>query len=344
MKKHLLIILGIFLSVAVIAQNNDRPPFLTKTFKSESFSATRVRTSGGGISVTGIDGGDARVEVYIQASNNEKLTKEEIQQRLDEKYDLEIAVGGNKLVATAKRKEKITTWKKGLSISFKVYVPVKTGTDLSTSGGSISLVNLSGMQEFVTSGGSLHVENVVGNMKGRTSGGSIHVKGCRENINLSTSGGSIDAENCEGKITLGTSGGSVKLKDLKGDVKVTTSGGNIDGDDIRGGLFASTSGGNIYFEDLACSLETSTSGGNIRVVINELGEYVKISSSGGKIELDIPKGKGVDLDLDANRVRTSRLDNFSGTMKEDGVIGKLNGGGIPVKVKARSGQIVLAFK
>jgi hypothetical protein len=47
-----------------------------------------------------------------------------------------------------------------LSISFKVFVPKNTSTDLSTSGGSISLTNLTGEQKFSTSGGSLNIDNV----------------------------------------------------------------------------------------------------------------------------------------------------------------------------------------
>jgi hypothetical protein len=31
--------------------------------------------------------------------------------------------------------------------------------------------------------------------------------------------------------------------------------------------------------------------------IKELGKYVKISNSGGGIDLQLPKNKGVDLDL-----------------------------------------------
>ena len=68
-----------------------------------------------------------------------------------------------------------------------------------------------------------------------------------------------------------------------------------------------------------------------------------VSNSGGRIELTLPKGKGLDLNLEANRVSTGKLENFSGSLKEDEVEGKLNGGGVPVKVKSKSGQIILAF-
>jgi hypothetical protein len=229
MKNFWLITLLTLVNLAATAQKSDKEPFIIKSFK-ESFSETKVSTSGGSIAVTGIASGEARVEVYIYSNNGkDNLSKEEIQQRLDERYDLEIGIKNNQLVAIAKPKERIKDWKKALSIGFKVFVPVKTGTDLSTSGGSIHLSNLTGKQDFSTSGGSLHVDHVSGNIKGRTSGGSIHVQDSKENIDLRTSGGSIEAKDCEGRIELHTSGGSLALKDLKGDIKANTSGGSVEG-------------------------------------------------------------------------------------------------------------------
>ncbi len=67
-------------------------------------------------------------------------------------------------------------------------------TKLRTSGGSISLINLNGEQDFSTSGGSLHVEKMSGKIDGSTSGGSIHVSDSKDEIDLRTSGGSIEAK------------------------------------------------------------------------------------------------------------------------------------------------------
>ncbi|HKO81432.1 MAG TPA: hypothetical protein VJU78_13595, partial [Chitinophagaceae bacterium] len=84
MKNFLLIGLLTATSITVIAQKGDKEPFITKSFKSESFTETKVRTSGGSIAVTGVATGEARVEVYIYSNNgNDNLSKEEIQQRLD---------------------------------------------------------------------------------------------------------------------------------------------------------------------------------------------------------------------------------------------------------------------
>jgi len=341
MKKYLLFFVLAALQVSLKAQS-DKTPFMTKSLSNESIKDVEVETSGGSIAVSGVTA-NARVEVYITSNNNKQLTKEEIQQRLDEKYNLNISVANNKVTATARLNDKMTDWKKALNISFKIFVPRNVSTDLSTSGGSISLTNLSGNLKFSTSGGSLDLDNVGGNVDGRTSGGSINLENSKDEIELSTSGGSIDAKNCDGKLRLTTSGGSLDLQDLKGDIRATTSGGSIHGSDVEGELITHTSGGSIHLSDLSCSLETSTSGGNIDVSIKQLGKYIKISNSAGNVDVTLPN-KGLDLDLSASKIKTGQLTNFSGKVDEEEINGKLNGGGVPVRIDAGSGKISLSLR
>jgi hypothetical protein len=342
MKKYLLFFLLGILQFAAKAQSRSEP-FMTKSLSNESIKDVEVETSGGSITVSGVTT-NARIEVYITSNNNKEITKEEIQKRLDEKYTLNLSVANNKVTATARLKEKMNDWKKALNISFKIFVPKNVSTDLSTSGGNISLDNLSGKLKFSTSGGSLDLDNVSGSVDGRTSGGNINLENSKDDIELATSGGNIDAKNCDGKLRLTTSGGSLDLKDLKGDIRATTSGGSIHGSDIEGELITHTSGGSIHLSDLACSLETSTSGGNIEVSIKDLGKYIKVNNSGGNIDITLPKNKGLDLDLSANKIKTGQLSNFSGKVDDDTINGKLNGGGIPVRVDAGSGRISLTLR
>jgi hypothetical protein len=346
MRKIILLLLLFFPCALLKAQfQADKQPFLTKSLAGESISNVEARTTGGNISVTGTSQTEARVEVYVIPNNSRSnsLSKEEIQKRLDEEYELSVSVVNNKLSAIAKPKNKNMNWKRSLNISFYVFVTKNVSSDLTTSGGNIKLSGISGTQAFTTSGGNLDVDNITGKITGRTSGGNIHLSNSKDDIELTTSGGNIDAENSDGKIKLVTSGGSVTLKKLKGNIKATTSGGNIDGEFISEELNTHTSGGNVSLHDLSCSLETSTSGGNIDVEIKELGKYVKIDNSSGTIDLQMPGDKGIDLKLKAGKIKTSTLSNFSGDVEDDRIDGKLNGGGVPVKVKAGSGKINLVL-
>lgn len=345
-KSSLMIVLLLIVYVANAQYVVGKDPYMTKSLAGQTIKNVEVETSGGSIDVTGGTGADARVEVFVWPNNykkGESISKEELQKRLDEFYEISINVANNKVTAIAKSKKRNMDWKKSVSISFKVYVQQNVSTDLSTSGGSINLKNLTGTQDFSTSGGSLNIEKLSGKIKGHTSGGSIHLTDSKEDIDLTTSGGSIEASKCSGKIKLSTSGGSLKLSDLNGDIKATTSGGSVDGDHIEGSLVTHTSGGNIELEDLNCSVETSTSGGNIEVQITTLKGFVKISNSGGNIDLQLPN-KSMDLNLSGGRIKTGNLSNFSGSIEEEKVKGKLNGGGVPVNVDAGSGRVTLSIK
>lgn len=324
-----------------------KTPVITKSLSSENIKSILSETAGGNISVTGVNASEAKIEVYAVPNNYRKnnLSEGEIKERMESEYKLTIEVSNNKLTAIAKQKDKKMDWRKALSFSFKIYVPGNVETNLSTSGGNIDLANLTGDQDFSTSGGNLNIDNVDAKMDGTTSGGNINLKDSKsDDAKLTTSGGNINAKNCEGKLGLSTSGGSLHLKNLKGDIKATTSGGNIEASNVSGELVTHTSGGNIHLDELYCSLETSTSGGNIDVSMKEPGKYVRISNSGGSIDLELPKGKGLDLELSADKISTDKLENFNGKMDDDKVEGKLNGGGSLVKVNAGSGRINLRLK
>ncbi len=347
MKKLFYVVLMIFSMYISRSQGIDEAPFITKSFSNESIKRVIAETAGGNISVFAVAAAEVRVEVFIRPSNykdNQKLSKEEIQKRLEAEYNFILEASENTIKAVAKNKNRKMDWKKALTISYKIYVRKGTSTNLTSSGGNITLSGLMGSQHFVTSGGNLEIEQLKGNIYGVTSGGNIIVKDCKEDLELITSGGDILADNCTGKIHLVSSGGSLKLSKLNGAIDATTSGGNAIASDIRGSLEAHTSGGNVDLRNLYCSVAASTSGGNIFVTIKEIGNYVRLSNSSGRIDLELPAGKGLDLKLTASKITTAQLNNFSGTIEEDEIKGKLNGGGIPVTVNAGSGKISLTLK
>lgn len=166
----------------------------------------------------------------------------------------------------------------------------------------------------------------------------------KDDIDLETSGGGIEASRCSGQIRLNTSGGSIELNDLNGNIRASTSGGNVDAEKISGELVTHTSGGNISLSSMRGSLEASTSGGNIDIQMLEVGKYVKLGNSGGSVHLEIPKGKGFNLDIHGDGVRTEGLSNFSGSLEKQSINGTLNGGGIPIDIHAGSGGVTLALK
>ncbi|HEY9196785.1 MAG TPA: DUF4097 family beta strand repeat-containing protein [Mucilaginibacter sp.] len=345
MKKYLLLCLLAGQAAAVLAQDGDgKTPYLTKSLANDAINSVVVNTSAGGIEVSGRSGQAPRVEVYIRGNNGHELSKDEIKKRLDEDYDLSVTVIGHEVRAIAKNKHQNFNWKKSISISFKVFVPVQTSTDLSTSGGGIRLDNLKGNEKFTTSGGGLQIDRLYGTVRGNTSGGGIEMTNSGSDIKLETSGGGIIAQNCTGNIKLATSGGGLKLENLKGNISAQTSGGGVEGSNIEGELVTSTSGGSIDLRRMNCSLNASTSAGSLHAEIIKVGKYLRLDVSSGNIDLELPSKQGLNLDIKGEGINhQAKLSSFNGEWDNEHIKGSVNGGGASVIADASSGNVNIKF-
>lgn len=344
MNKRIILFLTLLAFGEVMAQDWKKDPVITKSLSGAGITRVVVSTSGGNITVQ--EGANERAEVFLQPNNyrsGSSYSREELQARLNEYYNLELRIDGKTLYASAKPKKSITNWDRAVSVSFVVYVSSAVSTKINTSGGNITLYGLNGTQDFTTSGGNLQLERLKGSIKGRTSGGNITAKNISDQVDLVTSGGNVTVQDGKGTITLSTSGGNVTLQGLDGKISASTSGGNFKADNIRGEFTASTSGGSIRLTQLRCALKASTSGGNIDVVFQELTGDVRLSNTGGNIGITLPSGKGMDIHLRGSRVKTSALSNFSGNVEDDEVVGKVNGGGHLVSAKG-NGSVTLTIQ
>jgi DUF4097 and DUF4098 domain-containing protein YvlB len=344
MKTYILLFFLACQSLAVLAQDDEKTPYLTKSLSNDAISSVVVTTSAGGIHVSGESGQQPRIDVFIRGNNGRELSKDEIKKRLDENFDMSITVNNHELQAIVKNKHDHIDWNEdGLSISFKIYVPEQVSTDLHTSGGGIHLDNLKGNEKFTTSGGGLDLNKLSGTVHGSTSGGGIHVSNSGNDIDLHTSGGGITANNCTGTIKLETSGGGLELENLKGTINARTSGGGVRGNNIEGELVTSTSGGGIDLRDMNCSLDAHTSAGSLIAQMKQVGKYLRLGTSAGNIELELPAKQGLDLDLNAERVDQHEFNGFKGDWDERHVHGTINGGGASVDANANSGNISVKF-
>ena len=342
MKKGITLYILLFISNFTFSQNSGEKPYFVKTFNASQIQLLDIQTSGGGITVEGNTNNEARIEVYVRSSNwnGSSIDKEEIENRLAD-YILTVRQNGKKIECIAKNKSQNMNWKKGLSITFKAFVPKNIDTQLNTSGGGINLTNLKGELNFATSGGGLSLKNLSGNVKGRTSGGGITLIDSHDNINLSTSGGGITAKFSDGDIYLRTSGGGLALENLKGKIDASTSGGGVNAKGVTGTFTTSTSGGSINLDDVGGDIKASTSGGGIHANISTINNYLTLSASSGNIKVDMPMSKGMDLDIKGNKVSHATLNNFDGEVDKDQIYGKLNGGGAKVRIYAGSGNVSL---
>ena len=264
-----------------------------------------VETSGGSIDVIGKNTDEVTVEMYVRKRNRYVQANDE-----DLKgWEIEISERNNKITAHAKRENSRNwNWNRNTpSVSFVVYAPVKSTSDVRTSGGSIEMMNLEGKQSGRTSGGSIRAEAIIGDLNIRTSGGSI------------------------------------TLNEIVGTTEARTSGGRIKAENVDGDLDVKTSGGSISLEGISGSVDASTSGGSINAEITKPNDFINLRTSGGSITVTVPEENGYDLDLDGNRVR-AELKNFTGEYEKDEIKGTVNGGGVKIRAKTSGGSIRLNYR
>lgn len=294
------------ISSANAMQFTDEDPYRVEEFTVTTPGELEVRTSGGHITVEGSETDRVRVEMYV-SKNGKTLTPADADL---EEFEIRIEQNGDRVRAVAKR-ENSSSWKfwqnNNISVSFVVHTPREMSTSLNTSGGHIATSGLSGRQEIRTSGGHLELADLQGTIRARTSGGHINID------------------------------------NVSGDVEARTSGGHIDASNTRGTLNIRTSGGHIDLKKIAGSVEASTSGGSISADIMEMGEFARLHTSGGNVDITVPRNIGLDLNLHGSRVRT-RLANFSGNMEDDDIEGAINGGGPMLSARTSGGTVRLSFR
>lgn len=191
-----------------------------------------------------------------------------------------------------------------------------------------------------TKGGRVQLANLSGHISAETSGGSVEVKGVTGPVELRTSGGSVGVENISGKLDAETSGGSVGISGVAGDVDARTSGGCITIARVTGQVEAHTSGGQIAIRDVTRQVEATTSGGSIFVSFTD-APTGSLETSGGGIEVRFPEAAGADLDAQTQggHVDVAHRLTLRGSADPRHIVGAINGGGAPLRLRTSGGSI-----
>ncbi|MCF8260099.1 MAG: DUF4097 family beta strand repeat-containing protein [Melioribacteraceae bacterium] len=269
-------------------------------------------------------------------------------------------------------------------ISVVVKLPKKFNVEFSTMGGGVKLKNIQGVLEGLTMGGSLSLSELIGKVEIKTMGGSIEVDRSDIDGMVETMGGSISMNDVKGDVDVKTMGGSISQNNVTGrtkdgrDVTISTMGGSIDIDEAPNGADVSTMGGSISANKVGNFFEAETMGGSIRVKeldgkiraktmggdieVNMVGDPNKgerdiyLSSMGGDIEVYVPKGMSMDIELEIEldgrdnyeiitdfdlEVKGERDEDDWGRRRKIEASGKIGSGKNKVRISTKSGDIYL---
>lgn len=162
----------------------------------------------------------------------------------------------------------------------------------------------------------------------------------RYTVNVQTGGGSVELRDTVGAASLKTSGGTVSAKSVIGNVEARTSGGSIHGENIKGDIDANTSGGEVRLLDIDGAIRGKTSGGGVHASLVGANRGINVSTSGGGIELTLPKGTTGNLDATTSGGNVkSDIPVTSTEWGDSKLVGTLNGGGAPIYARTSGGSI-----
>ena len=220
-------------------------------------------------------------------------------------------------------------------VELRVQVPERFNLDLRTMGGTIAVENVSGSLEGKTMGGELRLSRLAGDLSMVTHGGNITLRDSNLNGSVKTMGGQVLLDNVSGDVKGNSMGGnvvyrnvrrpdgtstgkSVQISTMGGEINVaeapdgaelSTMGGNIRVQSARGFVKAKTMGGTIRLAAVDGWVDATTMGGNVEVKMvgnpSQGDRHVNIDSKGGDIELVVPAGLDMDIDIQIAFTRNS---------------------------------------
>ena len=184
------------------------------------------------------------------------------------------------------------------------------------------------------------------NIKLYSTGGNLSIKDITGKIETNTSGGNISIEKTKGDLEAYTAGGNVNINVSSGNIKISTSGGKITATDFMGNVDASTAGGDISLEGSNGRIDASTAGGNIKLDYTGKKLGVDMSTLGGNITATLPTD--FDADADIGTLAGKITCDFAKVEKDNHVSSyirsKFNNGGETLKCTTSAGNIVVTKK
>jgi DUF4097 and DUF4098 domain-containing protein YvlB len=225
------------------------------------------------------------------------------------------------------------------SSDLDIEVPSRFDVNLRTMGGDVSIKNVDGEITGQTMGGELNLQALKGNVQLTTMGGEVMLEDSTLDGSVKTMGGDVVIRNVSGSVKGSTMGGDVRYENPssagtpKGEVKINSMGGDLNVNSAPDGASLETMGGDIHVRSASKYVEAQTMGGNVEldavdgwvnattmggnVTVRLTGDPsqgkrdVDLTSMAGDIELTVPEGMAMDMDLriefDPDRSHTPKI-------------------------------------
>jgi hypothetical protein len=213
--------------------------------------------------------------------------------------------------------------RRNVSISYEVIVPADTQIRSHSGSGNQIVEGISGSAEVEAGSGNLKVSNIGNTVRAETGSGDIQIDQVKGNVHTKAGSGDIRATNIAGGFEGHTGSGHIKVdQTAPGSVNVETGSGGIELTGVHGSLEASAGSGDITAEGApAGSWSVRTGSGTVRLKMD----------SGAAFDLDAHTSSG--------SISVEQPVTVQGSIGKKDIRGKVNGGGVSVRVETGSGNV-----
>ena len=163
----------------------------------------------GGVSIKGWERNEILMRARIQAVGTSQAEADELARQI------KIETAGSKIFASGPQNRTDHWW----SVSYEIFVPVRSNLSLKTNNGGISISDVSGRLEFSALNGGVSLRHVGGSVHGGTTNGGLNIElsGQRwdgEVLDVSTTNGGVSMsipENYSAHLETGTVNGRLSI-------------------------------------------------------------------------------------------------------------------------------------
>ncbi len=150
----------------------------------------------------------------------------------------------------------------------------------------------------------------------------------------------------EADLNLHSADGNIRVENVKGELRIESGDGNVEVRSADGNLRAETQDGNVRANGRFDSVDIHTSDGNIDAELEKgssLSSGWTLRSGDGNIVLRIVDALAADLDASSGdgHVTVDFPVTVSGSLRENSIRGKINGGGPSLQLRTGDGDIEL---
>ncbi len=216
------------------------------------------------------------------------------------------------------------------------------GLSVTASQGDVRVEDCRGDLDVNAQHGDVSAKQVAGRVEVTTSFGDVELERLSGEVRAKAQNGEVSVVEAQGPVFAETSFDDVKLRQVAGAAEVTVSHGGVSAEDIGGDLRVKASGNDVDLNQVRGAIEVEVERGSVTLVPGiPLTKAVSVKTTFGGIELTVPAGSRIDLEVSSLRGEVEvAVPGF--TIAESGsgrFRGQLGGGGSLVKLTSDNGDV-----